>query len=102
MTPNTMVVVHVDAELEALIPRFLANQQTALSTMQEAWRQQDGETLRKLGHSMKGAAGGYGFDAVTDMGGAIEQAAKAGNYPEVAAWLASLAHYLERVEVVYG
>jgi hypothetical protein len=50
---------------------------------------------------MKGAGGGYGFDTVTDMGSAIEEATKPGNHEEIAAWLNSLAHYLERVEVVY-
>jgi hypothetical protein len=38
---------------------------------------------------------------VTDIGGAIEQAAKAGHHEEISTWLDSLAHYLERVEIVY-
>jgi CheY-like chemotaxis protein len=95
------MVVHVDAELKALIPQFLGNQQKALAAMQAALQQRDYETIRTLGHRMKGAAGGYGFDAVTDIGSAIEQAAKAVNHSEITTRLASLAHYLEHVEVVY-
>jgi HPt (histidine-containing phosphotransfer) domain-containing protein len=101
MTPHEPIVVHVDAELAVLIPRFLNNQQKALSTMQEALGQQDYETIRTIGHGIKGAAGGYGFDAVTDMGAAIEQAAKASNHTEIATVLASLTHYFEHVEVIY-
>ena len=101
MTPQEMIVVHVDTEIAELIPRFLANQQKALATMQEALRQEDYATLGCLGHSMKGAAGGYGFDAITDIGGAIEQAAKASQYAEINACLASLEHYLAHVEIVY-
>jgi HPt (histidine-containing phosphotransfer) domain-containing protein len=101
MTPHDTIVVHIDADLEALVPRFLSNQQKALASMQAALQQQDYDTVRRLGHSMKGAGGGYGFDTVTDMGSAIEEAAKPGNHEVIAAWLNSLAHYLERVEVVY-
>jgi HPt (histidine-containing phosphotransfer) domain-containing protein len=101
MMPNDTIVVHVDADLEPLIPRFLDNQQKALAEMQAALQQYDYETIHHLGHDMKGAGGGYGFDAVTDIGSAIEEAAKAGQPEEIAAGLSSLAHYLGCVEVVY-
>jgi HPt (histidine-containing phosphotransfer) domain-containing protein len=101
MTPQERMVVHVDAEIAELIPRFLANQQQALATMQEALRQADYAALGSLGHKMKGAAGGYGFDAMTAIGGAIEHAAKVGQHAEISACLASLECYLEHVEIVY-
>jgi HPt (histidine-containing phosphotransfer) domain-containing protein len=101
MTPHDAIVVHVDTDLEPLIPSFLGNQQKALAAMQAASQQHDYETLQSLGHSMKGVGGGYGFDAVTDIGSAIEEAAKAGHHEEIAARLDSLAHYLAHVEVVY-
>jgi HPt (histidine-containing phosphotransfer) domain-containing protein len=101
MTPHDKIVVHVDVELAELIPGFLGNQQKALATMQEALRQQDFATIKKVGHGMKGSGGGYGFDAVTDLGSAIEEAAKVSNDTEIVTCLASLADYLARVEVVY-
>jgi HPt (histidine-containing phosphotransfer) domain-containing protein len=101
MTPHDTIVVHVDADLEPLIPFFLCNQHKALAAMQAALQQHDYPTIQSMGHGMKGSGGGYGFHAVTDIGGAIEQAAKAGYHEEISTWLDSLAHYLERVEIVY-
>lgn len=102
MPPHVTIVAHVDADLAALVPRFLDNQRKALAAMQVALQQQDYEMIRSLGHTMKGAGGGYGFDTLTDMGGAIEEAAKAGNHEEITTGLQSLAHYLEHVEVLYN
>jgi HPt (histidine-containing phosphotransfer) domain-containing protein len=99
MTP---VIVHVDPELEALIPRFLANQRKAVVAMRQAWEAHDYPTLRDLSHQMKGVAGGYGFDALTDLGWAIEDAAKSKNALGLQQSLEALSAYLDRVEVVYG
>ena len=101
MTPDDTIIVHVDADLEPIIPNFLSNQQKALATMQAALQQRDYETLQSLGHGMKGSGGGYGFDAVTGIGSAIEAAAKVGHHEEIAVRLRSLARYLACVEVVY-
>ena len=95
------IVVHVDAELEDLIPGFLENRQEDIRSIREALEKDDYETIRTLGHSMKGSGGGYGFDGITDIGLHIENAAKEKNVEEIRRWLGELLHYLERVEVVY-
>lgn len=95
------IVVRVDAEIEDLIPGFLENRRKDIETILEALDQGDYETIRLLGHRMKGAGGGYGFDAITDIGRSIEQGAKEKNPEEVRRWLGDLLHYLDRVEVVY-
>lgn len=50
---------------------------------------------------MKGSGGGYGFNAVTDIGKAIEDAATRIDSEEVRRRLKELEDYIERVEVVY-
>jgi hypothetical protein len=42
----------------------------------QALEKQDFETIRILGHTMKGTGGGYGFDTISEMGRALEEAAK--------------------------
>jgi len=69
--------------------------------MRDALAELDFETVRKVAHGMKGAGGSYGFDHVTTMAATIEQAAKAGTAPTIAAELDLLATYLERVQVVF-
>lgn len=96
------IVVHVDPDLEDLIPGFLANRRADVDGLQAALARGDFEAIRITGHSMKGAGGGYGFDAITDIGARIEQAALARDADAVRAGIEDLADYLVRVEVVYG
>jgi len=95
------IVVRVDAEIEDLIPGFLENRRKDVKTILEALDQGDYETIGLLGHRMKGAGGGYGFDAITDIGRSIEQGAKEKNPEEVRRWVKGLSEYLDRLEIVY-
>lgn len=54
MSSQNTIVVYVDSELEELIPQFLANQQKALATMHAALGRQNYETIRQVGHGIKG------------------------------------------------
>ena len=94
------ILVQVDPDLADLIPGFLNNRRKDITAMQGALQQGDFETVLVLGHSMKGAGGGYGFDAITDIGAALEQAAKGKNPEGIQKGLSDLSSYLNRVEVV--
>jgi len=95
------ITVEIDRDLEDLIPGFLANRRADVDKIRAALEAGDYEQIRICGHSMKGAGGGYGFDAITAIGAIIEQAAQAADAPAVAAGAEDLADYLERVDVVY-
>jgi len=95
------IVVHVDAALQELIPGYLANRHGAIHAMREALEQRDYETIRIVGHSMRGSGGGYGFDTITEIGSALEQAASGRDPDEIHRWMGELLTYLERVQVVY-
>lgn len=95
------IVVHVDPDLEDLIPGFLENRRKDIGQMQADLAGGDLERIRITGHSMKGAGGGYGFDAITDIGAAIEQAAKAGDRTAIEHSIQALQDYLDRIEVVF-
>ena len=96
------IVVHVDPDLADLIPGFLENRQKDVLTLQQALRTGDYATIGKLGHQMKGIGGGYGFDGLTDIGGALEQAAKQGILEEIRNLMQKLVDYLTHVEVSYA
>ncbi len=99
--PMGKIIVRVDEALEDLIPGFLDNRHKDVETMNEALNSGDYDTVRVLGHSMKGSGGGYGFDAITDVGMSIETAAIDKNSQEIQKWINELSVYLGRVEVVY-
>ncbi|VAX20965.1 hypothetical protein MNBD_NITROSPINAE04-1246 [hydrothermal vent metagenome] len=98
---NEKIIVHVDPDLEDIIPDFLLNLAEDLQSILEALDKNDFETVRVLGHSMKGSGGGYGFDAVTEMGRDIENAAGATDAKTIGAKVSEIKNYLQRVEIIF-
>ncbi len=93
--------VSIDYSLEAIIPGFLANRQRDLVTLESCLKQGDFQTIRLLGHRMKGDGGGYGFDQISTIGDQLERAAMAHNLPALHEHLNGLKDFLSRVEIVY-
>ncbi len=99
--PEPDIVVEVDQFLADIVPLFLESRRAEIPTLQTALADGDFETLRRLGHDLKGTGGGYGFDAVTDIGRSLEEAAIAQRTPDVEAAIDALVRFLDRVKVVY-
>ena len=95
------IVVRIDPDLEDLIPGFLENRQRDITAIFDALGRNDYDSIAKAGHTMKGVGGGYGFDAITDFGGSIEQAAKQKDPVKIKHSLNELSNYLERIEIVF-
>jgi len=95
------ILVEVDAFLAPLVPEFLANLAHDLRLIREAAERSDFESARLLGHRMKGAGGGYGFDRITEFGKAIEEAARQGERRRLLGLCDEVARYLDQVEVKY-
>jgi len=99
---SNKIIVNVSSALQGLLPRFLANRELDIATLKTALANNDFETFRALGHKLKGSGGGYGFDALSDLGGRMEIAAAASPDAAVlAALLAEYEDYMARVEVVF-
>ncbi|MGH7208507.1 MAG: Hpt domain-containing protein [Nitrospiraceae bacterium] len=99
--PGEKIIVQVDTDLKELVPGFLRHRQKDVKSLLAAVEQNDYETIEVLGHTMKGDGGGYGFHAITDIGGSLEKAAANKNLQEIRKWVRQLSVYLECVEVVY-
>ncbi len=56
---------------------------------------------RYLGHSMKGCGGGYGFNALSELGEILEQGAQNRNSEAITNAVNDLQAYLEQVEIIY-
>jgi HPt (histidine-containing phosphotransfer) domain-containing protein len=95
------IVIHADPDLADLIPGFLENRRKDVLAITEAMARGDLERVRILGHSMKGSGGGYGFETITEVGGALEEAARIQDTEAIRHALTRLEHYLEQIQVVY-
>jgi len=98
--PPEKVVVPADARLRAVIPAYLDNRREDVRAMLAALETLDYKTIGELGHKMSGTGGSYGFPQITEIGAAIQQAAKEQNTREIRSCVAELSRYLHHVEVV--
>ena len=95
------VTVHVDREIQDLVPTFLANRHRDLATLKQALAAQNFDAMRIIGHNLKGVGGGYGFHEITAIGALMERAGKEAQAATLAELIQRYADYLEAVEVEY-
>lgn len=94
------IVVKVDPDLEDLIPGFMDNRHRDITNILEALQERNFEKIRILGHTLKGAGGGYGFEGISEIGRQIEQAAENEEADDIKEQVARLQIYLDVVQVV--
>jgi two-component system sensor histidine kinase/response regulator len=94
------IVVYVDPDLADLIPGYLENRHRDVQEIGRFLLEDDLQEILRLGHSMKGSGGGYGFEGITQIGREIEEAARRGDKDVVSKLKERLAGYLSRVKVV--
>jgi len=94
------ILVRANPKFADLIPVFLRNRRQNVIAMQDALDQGDFETVAMMGHGMRGAGGSYGFQAITDIGTALEQAAESADSEASRKWVGELSSYLDRVEII--
>jgi HPt (histidine-containing phosphotransfer) domain-containing protein len=94
------IIARIDADLIDLVPGYIENRRKDVPAILDALGRGDMECVWIIGHSMKGSGGGYGLHTVSEVGAALEQAAKVSDADAVTRALARLQDYLARVEVV--
>lgn len=93
------LIIAVDAQIAALVPRFLANRAADVGKIRAALAAADFETIRAAAHAMKGSGGGYGFPEISRLGAAMEQGAREHDAVALSALVANLETYLARIEI---
>ena len=97
----TNISVYIDPGLEEIVPGFLENRRRDVQTLETALQQDDLNTIRVIGHRMKGDGGGYGFDVISTIGDGMERAAAREDRDAIRRHTADLIDFLTRVTVVY-
>jgi CheY-like chemotaxis protein/HPt (histidine-containing phosphotransfer) domain-containing protein len=99
-SPSDTILVRVNPRFADLIPAFLQNRRQDVIAMRNALDRRDFETVESLGHGMKGAGGSWGFQAITDIGAALEQAGESADTAASHKWVGELSTYLDCVEIL--
>ncbi|MDE2058959.1 MAG: Hpt domain-containing protein [candidate division NC10 bacterium] len=92
-------VVYVDEDLADLIPEFLENRRRDVEQIKRLVQEDKFAELARLGHTMKGTGGGYGFTEISEIGQGIEEAGRRGDRETMTRLCERLAAYLTAVTV---
>jgi HPt (histidine-containing phosphotransfer) domain-containing protein len=95
------VTVRITRDFEDIVPGFLANRKKDIQTLRRALADKDFGTIKLLGHRMKGDGGGYGFDRITEIGGAMELAAARQDHAASEQHIEQLEQFLTLVHIEY-
>jgi PAS domain S-box-containing protein len=94
------ILVRADPRIKAVIPDYLDSRRRDVHSILSSLECADYETIRELGHKMSGTGGGYGFTRISEIGAAIERAARGQQTAEIRALAGELAKFLDQLEVV--
>ena len=94
------ILVRVDPDLMDIIPEFLEDSWKEVEELTRALQTKDYETIKFLGHSIKGV-GDFGFEYIQSIGASLELAAAGMQIGEAERLVEELSTYLAKVEVVF-
>jgi hypothetical protein len=100
LPPQESTVVMVDARLRAVVPGYLESRRRDVLSILDALERSDYEIIRELGHKMNGTGSSFGFSRITQLGAAMETAAREQNSAEIRSRIMDLSRYLDAVKVV--
>ena len=96
-----LLTVHVDKDMEALVQRFLARKRGDLDRLRSALSTGDFETIRRIGHDLKGSGEAFGFPELSAFGAALERAAVSSNERALRDELTAVEQFLSRLRVTF-
>ena len=94
------ILVRANPKFADRIPAYRQNCRQNVIAMLDALDRVDFETVKFLGHQMRGSGGAFGFQGITDIGAAIQQAAESADTDASRKWVGELSSYLDRVEII--
>ncbi len=100
--PASRERVLVEQGMEEVVPKYLNKRRAEIPLYRKALEDGNFEAIKDLGHKMKGTGTGYGFPLLTELGGALESAAKGMDAAEIKVKTEALARYLDAVELEYS
>jgi signal transduction histidine kinase/DNA-binding response OmpR family regulator len=101
LAADTVRIV-IEEGMEDVAPAYLDKRRAEISTYRQALESSNFDAIRMLAHKMKGTGAGYGFPVLTDLGSALEAAAKRGDRDEIQIKLDEFDRYVHRVELEYS
>jgi HPt (histidine-containing phosphotransfer) domain-containing protein len=93
-TATPKIFTHSLPKVQTRIPGYLENCRQNVIVMLDALDRLEFQTVANLGHQMSGSGGMFGFQAISDISSALEQAGLIGDADASRKWLGELSNYL--------
>jgi CheY-like chemotaxis protein/signal transduction histidine kinase len=94
------ILAWVNPDLEEMAPQYLEKLAERAATVPDLLAKGDFESIKTLGHQMKGEGNAFGFEAIGRLGAVIEEAAGRRHEERIIEFTEKLKDYLARVEIV--
>ncbi|MDI6798279.1 MAG: Hpt domain-containing protein, partial [Desulfatibacillaceae bacterium] len=94
------ILAWVNPDLEEMAPQYLEKLAERAAMVPGLLAKGDFESIKTLGHQMKGEGNAFGFEAIGRLGAVIEEAAGRRHEERVIEFIDKLKDYLARVEIV--
>ena len=98
--PGAATLVRTKPKLTHLTAESPQNCRHKVAAMADALDRVDFETVTFLGHQMKGSGGAFGFQAITDIGAALQEAGESADTAASRKSMGDLSCYLDRVATI--
>ncbi len=95
------IFLKIDRDIEELVPGYLKNRRLDIDKISEAIDKEDFDTVRVLGHAMKGNGKSYGFEEISNIGLTIENSGIQKQPEIIRNSLEKLLDYLNRLHITY-
>ena len=94
-------IIEIQLFLKEIVPGFLESRHNDLPVLDLALKNKDHQTIRHLGHKMKGSSGSYGFVTLSDIGSNLESAAEKLDFTKIENEIKKMKEYLSSIEIKY-
>jgi CheY-like chemotaxis protein len=94
------ILAWVNPDLEDMAPQYLEKLAEKAAKVPDFLAKGDFESIKTLGHQMKGEGNAFGFEAIGRLGAVIEEAAGRRHEDRILEFTEKLKDYLARVEIV--
>jgi len=88
-----------DPAVASLLPRYLERRSEDLATLHSALETVSFDSVVLIGHRMRGSGTAYGIPVITELGAALEKAARGEDVEAVRAAVVRLESFLKRVRL---
>ena len=93
------IFVEIPEGLEDLVPTYLASRRSEVQILRNHLNLGEMSALQRRSHDLKGTGTSFGFPAISTIGAAMENAAKASDFVQLDDSLLELSQYLDAVQL---